>query len=137
MRKIKFKIWHRLDKVMGYQFLKRVIAEDGTEFAVVAFSFGNGKICTLQDALCSKTLVLLEFTGLLDRNSVEIYEGDIIENLSSHMRAEVIFDNKVHHGFVAEVSVKDGYVCPILGDECVLVIGSVHENPELLQGGER
>jgi hypothetical protein len=63
-----------------------------------------------------------QFTGLLDRFGVEIYEGDVID-----------FEN----GYVSAIRFEDG--CFLL-DDCIfrndlshgIIIGNIYENPELL-----
>lgn len=94
------------------------------------------------DDLIVNTESVGQFTGLHDKNGREIYEGDII---STHLGAcEVIHsdygwafctreENKMntrdklyYHTFNAW----SGYI------ECGFVIGNIHDNPELMKGGE-
>jgi hypothetical protein len=68
---------------------------------------------------------LIQFTGLKDKNSVEIYEKDIVEN-DDGFRFSVDW---------TEIGYNDGGVgYPIRLDECksITVIGNIYENPELL-----
>lgn len=81
---------------------------------------------------------LMQFTGLLDKNGVEIYEGDII---ASHPR----FENIPTHGRydtaeVVEMRQIDG--SDDMGIDCIgyplywtdkEVIGNIYENSELLE----
>jgi uncharacterized phage protein (TIGR01671 family) len=87
------------------------------------------------------TNIVLELpTGLKDKNSKEIYEGDIIR--------EKWYDSETHTGRDRISKVEyfcDGYICWFKGRVVQLglfptknieVIGNIHENPELLEEKE-
>jgi uncharacterized phage protein (TIGR01671 family) len=73
MREIKFKVWDNETKTM-----QRVGAIDwDSEFKVITCNTPTDKLY-MCDMCGNKDFVLLQFTGLLDKNGKEIYEGDII-----------------------------------------------------------
>jgi len=70
-------------------------------------------------------LHLMQFTGLIDKNGKEVFEGDIIERL---YRYEVRFKNGYFFGYNKKGCLS---VFEIRND--MTVIGNIYENPELLK----
>ena len=73
-----------------------------------------------------------EFTGLLDKNGKEIYEGDI------YLYLQPIIKNRkqayIEHRIVVEANIESWWKvnCAVSNNNCE-VIGNIHENPELLK----
>jgi len=82
-----------------------------------------------------------QFTGLIDKNGVKIFEGDILfgkEEGNGEMTAwtdvyySIIFDDK-EAGFFATEKVPDIWACSIRDiNQYYEVIDNIHDNPELL-----
>lgn len=127
-REIKFRFWgdfgalnedsDKCEKEMLY----------GDEFCF----FSNEPIDVL---FADKTIVVMQFTGLKDKNGKEIYEGDVLKiNLYDDLEwnTKVRFRNG---GFCIDVEGEEYNVTLIgfLNDEASAeIIGNLYENPELL-----
>lgn len=75
-----------------------------------------------------------QFTGLHDKNGKEIYEGDIFHLGSKSILYQVVWYDT---GIVGKQIHASCYVGLEHWKEKILVIGNIHDNKELLEGGEQ
>ena len=102
MREIKFRLWNRTLKIMFYN---------------------------IYDVKVRERTVLMQFTGLHDKNGKEIYEGDIVEDQSGNLW-EVYFD--MGRFLLLETS-EGGFIRNYhRGILNIKVIGNIYENKDLL-----
>ena len=119
MREIKFRAWGPNCEVMWvWEEVQQIANVLGWE------NFAEGE------------RILMQYTGLKDKNGVEIYEGDLLINNSGRV-CEVIF-NEYCATFDSMVRVSDGNDSGYgfknsLWRSHVTIIGNIHRNPELIK----
>lgn len=88
-------------------------------------------------------IVLQQFTGLVDKNGNEIYEGDVFEFGESKIRCEVFYSQKGESDheeryamFCLKVNDEKYFPFEDYALEFGKVIGNIYETPELLTHGK-
>ena len=106
------------------------------------FKFGECVCFPDGSASVGKNFDLMQFIGLHDANGVEIYEGDIVKFYDDYSEEVTIhqvkfYGSKGYPAFELEPSISDdtnGFaVVYQSGDGKLTVIGSIYQNPELLE----
>lgn len=107
MREIKFRAWHKERKEMILN-LERVRFQDST--------FGW--------ILDDPNLIIMQYTGLKDKNGSYIYEGDVI-------KSDIGIDYVIFDQDCAQFTISSGYELYCCRE--IEVIGTIYENLELLE----
>lgn len=124
----KFRAYHKELKMM-YE----VLAIDLFNKAVtVKFDKEHYRVYSFDD------VILMQLTGLFDKNGVEIFEGDVVE----YIDGEFSFIGKVIKSTLGTyVTGIDNHSFEDFTDETTMisdvsVVGNIYENPELLESVE-
>lgn len=124
MREIKFRAWDKESNYMSYNFNP------------VQHGEYNFFLFCKTVHIFHPDVILMQFTGLKDKNGKEIYEEDIVRSEGNLLSIQYSIDG--NHAYYA------GYRLDDPGLETVMelfnygeleVIGNIYENPELLEFG--
>ena len=133
MKELKFRIWDKKEKTFIHVF-------DSEKMLIFASNMGDcvNKIQASEE----DRLEFLLFTGLLDINGKEIYEGDIVK--FHYPAGEIISCVKfcADNGYPA-FDLRPSFLNPdfnvlqyAVEQDAIEVIGNIYENPELLKEEE-
>ena len=94
------------------------------------------------DEVPASDFILMQSTGLKDKNGKEIYEGDIVVAMSQGVKALGKVKRRIDGYWLMYPAWQHGELWHIVknvdtGETGVEVIGNIYENPELLKGGRR
>ena len=120
MREIKFRAWCKCYDTMIFSEKYYTKRNFGYDFYCDSTGFKDDKH------------IIMQYTGLKDKNGKEIYEGDIVQDFQK-FNADVKFMNGAF-----KYCSSDG--CPVeflnivsIMEDKLEVIGNIYENPELLR----
>lgn len=75
-----------------------------------------------------------QYTGLTDKNGIKIFEGDILTIENEGVYAAIKY-NESNAAFYVEDEDHEDYLGEAWETD-VVIIGNIHDNPEILKGGE-
>ena len=126
MREIKFRVWDSVSN--EYRSLSM---NTNNQNLGLGFEVSGGIDSNVTTMYHSVGDVVEQYTGMTDKNGLEIYEGDIVsfksEMVDFKVIAKTVYLNEIA-GFVFRTKEID-----YEPEDMYEVIGNIHENPELLE----
>lgn len=126
----KFRVWLPDPDVERMLRVKALVFEDGKTRCVCGYSYDF----YLED---EDDAILMQSTGLLDKDSKEIFDGDIlaIETKDGLVKVIVFWDNEHALFMIESKTYNEKFALAELIEDgsSITIIGNIHENSELLE----
>lgn len=140
----KFRAWY----VLAEEMINEILMISFVRKEIIGkFSDGSTSVpLKFEDKRNGEDVILMQSTGLFDRNGKEIFEGDVVKRYKSpffkakwEYRIEIVIKEKASlllgRGFDKKFGTRP-FDSPFTKSVLLEVIGNIYENPELLEVGK-
>ena len=110
-REIKFRVWDNVD------YMSSPFNLHGLMFSEIEFT---------------TDCPIMQFTGLLDKNGKEIYEGDIVKGVTGYI-FKIVFSDGSFMILSGLKHPEKNKTFLIYNPDFIEIIGNIYQNPELLE----
>lgn len=132
--RFKFRCWDKENKCLHYPTrYSNFNIVNGTVVKIESYPIANSAYLGKRIAWEFDDAIIMQCTGLKDKTSKLIYEGDIVNGSCGVYWGKMIVEYNVV-GFVLNKNGK--YLNFLERDNYIEVIGNIYENPELLEVSE-
>lgn len=131
----KFRAWDKESKSM-HQILEIIYSNDLSYISFI--TIGGGNLIYGPKRRLGDDVIIMQSTGLKDKNGVEIFEGDVIGSQNKDRSNWYVSHHKIvwhDTGFVGKQICSRSFIGLehwTRGENGYVVIGNIYENPELL-----
>ena len=134
MREIKFRVWDKTNKRMGWVVSIDYFHELSGNLLYRLFYYDLDEDVEdwANNCITGYEGILMQYTGLKDKNGKEIYEGDVVSD--GKIKSKVFWGKyslRLYHINTVKTSHPGSEWMPFRFEGDYEVIGNIYENPEL------
>ena len=125
MREIKFRAWDEKKTIMhkNFQFIRSGV--DGNDWIIFDSDTEKQKWDGNFNPYFAQQFKIMQYTGLKDKNGVDVFEGDILEDYDNQYIGVVSFEKG------AFIVTWEGECCNAFEWSGEAVVGNIYEHPHL------